>query len=212
MVTHTVALKERKKSLIVYLHCPKSLSKLQYHSLMEKNKTNSFESDSDDSPSRFIKSSSLQVSWNENYQDLFEPSTTSLSSRMLCETCNCTYDKDHDIICTRCDTDRMYNESLKTDQSKSNNSLPCNGEDSSNIALISQKGNPELLRGEKSLDLPEGDLTVSNVEHDGNLSLDFLRDTRVDHFQRNSQIPIRARHSIGSPSLLQWGLFENICS
>ena len=97
----------------------------------------------------------------------------------------------------------MYNESLKTDQSKSNISSPSYGEDSSNIALISQKSNPELLNEEQSLDLLEGDLTVSNLEHDGNLSLDFLRDARVDHFQRNSQIPIRDRHSIGSPCLLQ---------
>ena len=166
---------------------------------MEKRKTNSFDSDSDDSPSPFVKSCSPQVSWNENYQDLLKPSVATLS-RILCEKCDCTYDKDTDIFCIRDDPNRMYNDSLKTDQLKNNISLPYNGEDSSNIGLISQKSYSELLIEEQSLDLPKGDLSVSNVEKNGNLSLDFLRDARVDHFQRNDKIPIIYRHSIGNTS------------
>ena len=203
METHVFALKENKRSVIVYLHCLKSLSKLQLQSLMEKSKTNSFETNSNDSLSTFVKSCSPQVSWNENCQNLIEPSTTSLSWRNFCEKCSCTFDKDANIICIWCDTNRIYNESLKTDQSKKNISLTSNEEDNSNIALISQKSNSELLNEDQSLDLTKGDLPVSSVEKDGNLSLDFFQDARVYHFQQNTETPIRYRHSTGSLGLLQ---------
>lgn len=203
METHAFALKQNKKSMIVYLHSLKIVSKLQLQSLMEKSKTNSFESNSNDSLSTFVKSYSPQVSWNENYQNLFEPSAASLSWNILCERCNCAFDKDANIICIWCDTNRIYNESLKTGQSKNNVSLTSNEEDSSNIALISQKSNSKLLSEEQSLDLTEGELSVSNVEKDGSLSLDFLRDARVNYFLQNTQIPIRYRHFIWSPSFFK---------
>ena len=203
METHAFALKQNKKSMIVYLHSLKIVSKLQLQSLMEKSKTNSFESNTNDSLSTFVKSYSPQVSWNENYQNLFEPSAASLSWNILCERCNCAFDKDANIICIWCDTNRIYNESLKTGQSKNNVSLTSNEEDSSNIALISQKSNSELLNEGQSLDLTEGDLPVSSVEKDGNLSLDLFQDARVYHFQQNTEIPIRYRESTGSLGLLQ---------
>ena len=81
---------------------------------------------------------------------------------------------------------------------------PSNGESSSNVALISQKSNSESLSEEQSLDLPEGDLSLCNVEKGGNRSLEFLLNATLYHFQWNPQIPIRYQHSIGSPSLLQF--------
>ena len=47
---------------------------------------------------------------------------------------------------------------------------PSNGEGSSNVALISQKSNSESLSEEQSLDFPEGDLSLCNVEKGGNRS------------------------------------------
>ena len=81
---------------------------------------------------------------------------------------------------------------------------PSNGEGSSNVALISQKSNSESLSEEQSLDFPEGDLSLCNVEKGGNRSLEFLLNATLYHFQWNPQIPIGYQHSIGSPSLLQF--------
>ena len=98
--------------------------------------------------------------------------------KCLCEKCNYKHDKNTDIICIQCDTNRMYNESLKTKQSKSDINSPSSGE-SSSVALISKKSDSELLCEEQSLYLPEGDLSVFNKDKDSNLSIDFFQDPRA---------------------------------
>ena len=60
IVERMLLLWKKEKSLTVHLQCPKSLSKLQLQSLMEKSKINSLESDLDDFPWLF-----LEISWNQ---------------------------------------------------------------------------------------------------------------------------------------------------
>ena len=221
--------KEKKKSLQLYLYYPKSYADLEWRRLTQDSKDTSFSENDNDYTDFDIPDDVLEPIFDEESTNLFPlpetiispsaadsvppihsstgkdnslqesflsadnidshvsftiPSTLisgnsttkpSLFHSPDSQTARNICDKcncTYIISCLRCEQDENYQQSLTSDQNSDG--------DSSNIGLVSKVNDPDVDNG-----MPVAD----------------VRRARLAHFNRNSGLPLRYRHSIGSPSL-----------
>ena len=221
--------KRKKKSLQLYLYCPKSYADLEWRRLTQDSKDTSFSENDNDYTDFDIPDDVLEPIFDEESTNLFPlpetiispsaadsvppihsstgkdnslqesflsadnidshvsftiPSTLisgnsttkpSLFHSPDSQTARNIYDKcncTYIISCLGCEQDENYQQSLTSDQNSDG--------DSSNIGLVSKVNDPDV---------------------DNRMPVADVRRARLAHFNRNSGLPLRYRHSIGSPSL-----------
>ena len=186
--------RDKKRSLQLYLYYPKSLRKLRFDILLEENKKLSSSFDDEDFN---LDTTHVPPSWNgvinlAETSDQEQPTSVSYvessdysmtciqsekSKRLFCKNCSCTYTV-IDGACLQCETDNDYEKTL----AEANNKVASDKEFLSKDVCQNQSksGNQDLLTKHEILST-----------HD-------LRYARLRHFRRR-KMPLRYRHSIGSP-------------
>ena len=221
--------KRKKKSLQLYLYCPKSYADLEWRRLTQDSKDTSFSENDNDYTDFDIPDDVLEPIFDEESTNLFPlpetiispsaadsvppihsstgkdnslqesflsadnidshvsftiPSTLisgnsttkpSLFHSPDSQTARNICDKcncTYIISCLGCEQDENYQQSLTSDQNSDG--------DSSNNGLVSKVNDPDV---------------------DTRMPVADVRRARLAHFNRNSGLPLRYRHSIGSPSL-----------
>ena len=188
------AQRDKKRSLQLYLYYPKSFSKLQFDILLEENKKLSSSSDDEDFN---LDSTHVQPSWNgvinlaetsdqeqptsvtdvENSNHSMTCIQSEKSKRLFCKNCSCTYTA-LDGTCLTCETDKSYEQTLAEDKNKA---APDKDILSKDVCQNQhEQGNQDLMTRHEML------------------STQDLRYAPLRHF-RNRQMPVRYRHSMGSP-------------
>ncbi|XP_057300474.1 uncharacterized protein LOC130632632 [Hydractinia symbiolongicarpus] len=172
--TYGLSCRDKKKGIQVYLYYPKSFAKLEFSKLCNKSYSSMFELDTEIiGPEETVISSA----WAEGTSTITVPPSlpgSNFVDRSICSVCSCTYIGS----CLRCEQNESYTATLLADQTD-------------NMTEDTFLASPD----------PDAVTNTAKTDIDVNIENSTLRDLRLRHFSRNTQKPVRYRHSIGSPSL-----------